>query len=79
MKPERVFRIGPVTASVFANEVEGGKRHVRNVSLQRRYRDDSDGEWKSSNSFGLGDLPQAIAVLDLAMKFVTEKEATISG
>ena len=38
MKPERLFRIGAISASVFVNEVdgEGGKRTVRNVNLQRR-------------------------------------------
>ena len=81
MKPERVFRIGPVTASVFLNEIEteGGKRSVRSVSLQRRYRDSKDDEWKSSNSFALGELPQAMAALDLAMKHVASKEAAIAG
>ena len=81
MKPEKVLRIGPVTASVFLNEIEteGGKRSVRSVSLQRRYRDDKDGEWKSSNSFALGELPQAMAALDLAMQYVASKEASIAG
>ena len=81
MKPEKVFRIGPVTASVFLNEIEteGGKRSVRSVALQRRYRDDKDGEWKSSNSFALGELPQAMAALDLAMQYVAEKEAACAG
>ena len=81
MKPEKTFRIGAVSASVFVNEIdtENGKRRIRSVSLQRRYRDDSDGEWKSSNSFGLGELPQALAVLDLAMKHVVEQEANTSG
>ena len=38
MKPEKVFRIGPVSGSVFVNEVQtdGGKRTIRNVNLQRR-------------------------------------------
>ena len=55
MKPERVFRIGAISASVFVNEVdgEGGKRTVRNVNLQRRYKDGED--WKSSSSFSLAD------------------------
>ena len=63
MKPEKVLRIGSVSASIFVNEVdaEGGKRKLRNVNLQRRYRDGD--EWKSTSSFGLGDLPQAIEVL----------------
>ena len=81
MKPEKVFRIGLVTASVFVNEVEtdSGKRHIRNVNLQRRYRDNADGEWKSTSSFGLGELPQVAAVLDLAMQHVARKEAEVSG
>ena len=81
MKPEKTFRIGAVSASVFVNEIEtdNGKRRIRSVNLQRRYRDDNDGEWKSSNSFGLGELPQAQAVLDLAMKHVADQEANTAG
>ncbi len=76
MKPEKVFRVGPVSGSVFVNEIDtdNGKRNVRNVALQRRYRD-SDGEWKSATTFGLADLPQAQAVLDLAMRHIASKEA----
>lgn len=77
MKPEKVFRIGSVSASVFVNEVEQGKRQVRNVNLQKRYRDGD--EWKSSTSFGLPELPQAMAVLDLVMKYVADKEAEVAG
>jgi len=47
VKPEKVFRIGSVSASVFANEVQEGKRPMRNVNLQKRYRDGE--EWKSSS------------------------------
>ena len=73
MKPEKVFRIGTVSASVFVNEVEQTKRQVRSVNLQRRYRDGE--EWKTSTSFGLAELPQAITALDFAMKYVADKEA----
>jgi len=77
MKPERVFRIGAISASVFVNEVEGegGKRTVRNVNLQRRFRDGD--EWKSTSSFGLSDLPVAITVLNLALEHVAAQEAVI--
>jgi len=76
MKPEKVFRIGWISASVFVNEVEsdGGKRKVRNVTLQRRYRD-NDGGWQTANSFGLQDLPGASRVLDMALDYVASKEA----
>ena len=77
MKPEKVFRIGSVSASVFLNEVEQGKRHIRNVNLQKRYRDGD--EWKSSTSFSLSELPQALTALDLALKYVADKEAEVVG
>lgn len=80
MKPEKVFRIGAVSGSVFVNELdtEGGKRQVRNVNLQRRYRDDS-GDWKSASSFGLSDLPAAITVMKMALDHVASKEAEMAG
>ena len=76
MKPEKVFRIGSVSASVFVNEVdtEGGKRKIRNVNLQRSYRDDK-GDWQTSTSFGLADLPHVQAVVDLAFQHVADQEA----
>ena len=76
MKPEKVFRVGSVSASVFLNEIrtDSGQREVRNVNLQRRYRD-GDGEWKTAMSLGLPDLPQAQATLDMAMKYVASMEA----
>lgn len=81
MKPEQVFRLGVVSASVFVNEIDtdGGKRQMRNVNLQRRYRDSDDGEWKSSSSFGLAELPQALAVLQMAFDHVAGKEAGANG
>lgn len=60
-QPEKQFRIGFCSASVFVNQVNsdgGKKRKIRNVQLQRRYKDGE--EWKSTTSFGLGDLPNAI-------------------
>ena len=77
--PERVFRIGAISASVFVNEIDGdgGRREIRNVNLQRRYMDGDD--WKSSSSFSLADLPQAIAVLNLAQAHVQELEADVTG
>ncbi len=81
MKPEKVFRIGLVSGSVFVNEVdtEGGKREIRNVNLQRRYRDEESGEGKSPTSFGLADLPATITVLKMAMDHVASKEAETTG
>jgi len=76
MHPEHVLRFGAISASVFLNEIDAGetKKTVRNVKLQRRYRN-SDGQWKSSSSLALTDLPVAIAVLQRAMDYVASKEA----
>ncbi len=73
--PEKTFRIGLVSASIFANEVDGdgGKRTILNVNLQRRYRDGDS--WKSSTSFGLADIPVALRVLQLAQGYVEDREA----
>lgn len=79
-QPEKTFRMGLVSASVFVNEfdVNDGKRKTkrsrRNVVLQRSYKDKESDEWKQTNSFGLGDLPAAIRVLELAQSYVESQE-----
>lgn len=77
--PEKSFRLGLVSASVFVNDIEtdSGPRQIRNVNLQRRYRDGD--EWKSTSSFGLAELPQAIRVLQLAQEHVERIEAESGG
>ena len=78
--PEKVFRVGRCSASVFKNMTEpkhgesGQKRPMRKVNLQRRYKD-GDGKWKTATSFGLGDLPWAVRVLELAQQYVESIEA----
>ena len=78
-KPRKVFRIGYVSASIFENEIttDDGKRTVRNVNLQRRYKDGN--EWKSASTFGLADLPCALRVLQLAQQYVEAQEAEVGG
>ena len=72
--PEKVIRIGSVSASIFANQVktESGPREMRNVNLQRRYKDGD--EWKSATTFGLSDLPNDIHVLQLALQHIEAAE-----
>jgi len=78
MKPEKVFRVGCVTASVFhtTRESKKGKTKVRRVNLHRRYQEGT--EWKSSTYYGLSELPQAMAVLKLALNYVAEMEAEVT-
>ncbi len=78
-KPEAVFRIGfvSVSASVFVHDVEtdNGKRSLRSVNLQKRYKDGD--EIKYTTSFNLAELPQAMRVLQLAQQHVESREARL--
>ncbi len=73
--PEKVFRIGSVSASVFVNEVngDGPPRQLRNVSLQCSYMDGD--QRKFGSYFSLADLVVAKQVLQLATDYVAEQEA----
>lgn len=76
-KPEAVFRIGFVSASVFVHDVDtdGGQRTVRSVNVQKRYKDGD--ETKYTSSFGLGELPQVMRVLQLAQQYVEARECKL--
>lgn len=74
-KPEKTFRMGQCSASVFVNKAK--EREFRSVALQRRYKDGE--EWKSSSNFAFSDLPHAIAVLQMAMNHIAPIEGEITG
>ena len=75
-KPEKVFRIGSVSASIFVREIEqdGSKRQLRSVSVQKRYKDGD--EVKYTTSFNLGELPLVIRATQLAQEYVEGHEAS---
>jgi hypothetical protein len=52
-KPAHEIRLNGVRASNWKNDTDQGPRC--NTTFERSYRDGK--EWKSSNSFGLDDLP----------------------
>ncbi len=74
-KPEKVLRIGSVSASIFARPLENTSRSLRSVSMQKRYRDGD--ETKYTNSLSLGDLPNAIRALQLCQSYIEGLEAEI--
>ena len=75
--PEKVFRIGYVSASVFGHEIETdeGPITIRSVNVQKRYKDGDDVKYTSS--FNLSELPQAVRALQLAQGYVERCEAEI--
>lgn len=74
-QPEKRFKFGAVTASVFANEVSGqnGKAVLKSVSLQRSYKDRS-GNFQNTASFKANDIPKAILALEKAYEYLVVGE-----
>lgn len=74
--PIKVYRLGYVSASVFAREVGDDQRLLHSVSLKKRYLDD-DGNAKYTSSFDLAELPLATRVLALAQNYIERHEAAV--
>jgi hypothetical protein len=74
-KPERIFRIGDVSVSIFLQNA-GEDRTFRTISLQKSYM--SEGERQYTGSLSLAELPAAIEVLRMALAYVgDEKEEAV--
>ena len=71
-QPEIVFRHGACSAAVFANEISRGEEsfNVKNVSFQRRFQG-KNGEWQTSSSLRVNDIPKAVLVLNKAYEYLT--------
>lgn len=70
-KPEKVFKMGAVRASVFVNTIErdGVSVPLRKVVIEVRYRDKT-GQWNGTNSLSINDLPKAITALQQAYEYL---------
>jgi hypothetical protein len=70
-KPEKVFKMGAVRASVFVNPIQRDGKPValRKVVIEVRYRDKA-GQWQGTNSLSINDLPKAITALQQAYEYL---------
>ena len=73
-KPEKRFKVGACTASVFGNEIqtEKGKAVVKSVTLQRAYKD-KDGNFQHTTSFKTHDIPKAVLALEKAYDYLVSE------
>ncbi len=74
--PEKKFSTGALVATVWQNQgtsKTGEDVSYRTVSFQRRYKDPS-GEWKSTSTLRVNDLPKASLVLQKAYEYLVMKE-----
>ena len=70
-KPEERFRCGGCEAAIFENEINrgGATVKVKKVAFQKRYKN-SDGEWKTTYSLDVNDIPKAILALSKAYEYL---------
>ena len=74
--PEKKFSTGGLSATVWENQgksKEGDNVSYRTVSFQRRYKD-NNGEWQSTNTLRINDLPKASLILQKAYEYLVMKE-----
>jgi hypothetical protein len=76
-KPEKVFKIGAVRASIFRNTiVKSGQSIVfPKVVLEVRYKDKM-GQWQGTNSLSINDLPKAILALQNTYEYLMNHKAS---
>ena len=70
--PEKKFRAGAVSATIWRNERQratGETFSYHTVSLERGYKDTA-GNWKTAASLRLQDLPKAALVLQEAYRYL---------
>jgi hypothetical protein len=74
-KPETVFKIGAVRASIFKNTLQknGQTLELPKVVIEVRYKDKT-GQWQGTNSLSINDIPKAILALQKAFEYLTEKK-----
>ena len=70
-KPEEKFKCGGCEAAIFQNEIERLDKtiKVKKVSFQKRYKN-ADGDWKSTHSLDVNDIPKAILALSKAYEYL---------
>lgn len=75
-KPEKKFRAGAISATIWKNagEKNGSEYAFNTITLSRSYKDKA-GQWKTSGSLRLTDLPRAALVLNKAYEHLVISDA----
>lgn len=74
IRPEQKYKVGAVCASVWKRtqqNANGQPFEVRKVVLDRTYRD-AQGNWASTGSLDVNDVPKAILALTKAYEYMTD-------
>ncbi|MBU1623202.1 MAG: hypothetical protein KJ597_06520 [Nanoarchaeota archaeon] len=74
--PEKKFRAGAISATIWLNKghtANGEETEYRTIAIERSYTN-KEGQWQSTNSLRINDLPKANVVLQKAYEFLVFKE-----
>ena len=73
-KPEKKFRCGPITASIFAEArvVDGQMVKFYSTSIDKAYKDGD--QWKHTTSFAAEDLPKVALLATEVYRHLRVKE-----
>jgi hypothetical protein len=80
-KPDKKFKAGAVTATVWKNDLKdrrGNDFSVYTVSFERTYKD-RDGQWQSTNSLRINDIPKLQLVAGEAYEYLVRKGSEDNG
>ena len=72
MRPEQNFKVGAVRAAIWPTTIynsDGTSFEKKKVVLDRRYKT-KQGEWKSTSSLDVNDVPKAILALQQAYEYL---------
>ena len=75
--PVRKFKAGAIFVSIWSNKSQNDGEY-KTISLERRYTD-KEGNWKSTNSFRINDLPKVQMVMQKAYEFLVLNEEKVLG
>ncbi len=76
-RPIQEFRAGTAVAAIWVskNAVHGRSTAQHSIRVQKRYRDDRTGQWKTTTYFRPDELPKLSLVVSRAYEFLTLREA----
>ena len=77
-KPEIVFKIGAVRASVFRNTIQKNGQSIQlpKVVIEVRYKDNA-GQWQGTNTLSTNDIPKAVLALQKAFEYLMEHKSSV--
>jgi len=80
-KIDKKFSTGAMCATIWNNEGtdgEGKPTEFKTISIERRYKD-RDGNWKSTSSLRVNDLPRLVLVANKAFEYLSLKNEELEN